>query len=233
MDSRKEAILEAIVEEYVKTGQPVGSLGLVAKYHFPFSTATIRAEMAELERMGYLIQPHTSAGRVPTEKGYRHFVKLLKEEAGLLSRETLVAQKRLSAMRGNYERKLEAASEVLSELTRTMGFAGLPGEIFSRGLTQLFSQPEFIDPKKVLKTAELIDNLGALFEEVPSGAGTKIYIGSESPVGKSSQCSIIISELETPYGRGYLGVIGPMRMAYERNLSVVKEVKEILEEQNG
>lgn len=229
MDSRKEAILSAIVESYIKLGQPVGSLGLVEAYQFPYSTATVRAEMAELERLGYLEKPHTSAGRIPSEKGYRYYVRLLKEEAGLLERESMVAQKRLAAMRGNYERKLEAASEVLSDLTRTMGFAGLPGEVFSRGLSYLFAQPEYIDPRRVLKTAELIDNLGRLFEEFPTGTGTRIYIGSEAPIGKSSQCSIVISELATPFGRGYLGVLGPMRMPYERNLSVVKEVKEILE----
>jgi heat-inducible transcriptional repressor len=233
MDSRKEAILEAIVQEHVATGQPVGSVGLVAKYHFPYSTATVRAEMAELERLGFLLQPHTSAGRVPSEKGYRYYVKMMDAERQLLGRESVVAQKRLAAMRGSYERQLETASCVISDLTRNMGFAGLPGEVFSQGLSYLFSQPEFLDSRRVLRAAELIDNLGRLFDEVPTGTGPRIFIGSESPISKSSGCSIIISELQTPFGRGYLGVLGPMRMAYEKNLSIIKEVKEILEEQNG
>jgi heat-inducible transcriptional repressor len=232
VDSRKEAILEAIVQEYIESGQPVGSLGLVSKYHFPYSTATVRAEMAELERMGFLHQPHTSAGRIPSESGYRYFVKMISDEFRLLGRESVVAQKRLAAMRGNYERQLETASGVISELTRNMGFAGFPGEVFSQGLSYLFSQPEFLNPHQVVRAAELIDNLSHLFSEIPSGIGTRVFIGSESPISKSSGCSIIVSELETPYGRGYLGVLGPMRMAYNRNLSVIKEVKEILEEQN-
>lgn len=232
MDSRKEAILEAIIREYISTGQPVGSLGLVARYQFPYSTATVRAEMAELERLGFLHHPHTSAGRVPTEKGYRYFVKLINEEEQLLGREARVAQKRLEAMRGSYERRLEAASGIVSDLTRNMGFAGLPGEVFSSGLSYLFAQPEFLEPTQVLRAAELIDNLGRLFEETPEELGTRIFIGSESPISKSSGCSIIISELATPFGRGYLGVLGPMRMAYDRNLSIIKEVKNILEEQN-
>ena len=80
MTSRREAILEAIVREYVETAEPVGSLILVKKYQFPYSSATIRAEMAKLEEDGYIHQPHTSAGRVPTEEGYKYFVKMVEHE---------------------------------------------------------------------------------------------------------------------------------------------------------
>lgn len=234
MDGRKESILEAIVREYVGSGQPVGSLALVEKYQFPFSTATIRAEMAELERLGFLSHPHTSAGRIPTEKGYRYFVKMMSEEEALLGRRTDVARKRLLPFKGQPERELDVASEVLSEFTRNMGFAGFPGEIFSHGLSYLFSQQEFLDPIRMLKTAEMIDNLDNLFSEIPRGLGTRVFVGSESPIGKASGCSIVISEFSSPYGRtGYLGVLGPMRMAYGHNLSAVKEIKNILEEKNG
>lgn len=233
MDSRKESILEAIVREYVETGHPVGSLTLTEKYQFPFSTATIRAEMAELERTGYLSHPHTSAGRIPTEKGYQYFVRMMSEEEALLGRRSEVARKRLLPFKGSPERELDVASEVLSEFTRNMGFAGLPGEVFSHGLSYLFSQQEFLDPIRMMKTAEMIDNLDRLFTEIPRGLGTKIFVGSESPIGKASGCSIVISEFESPYGSGYVGVLGPMRMAYERNLSAVKEIKNILEEENG
>lgn len=232
MDSRKEAILEAIVREYVETGNPVGSFILVEKYSFPYSTATIRAEMSELERLGFLIQPHTSAGRVPTEKGYRYFVDMLEKERELLSREETVARKRICSMQGRYERQLEAASAVLSDLTRSVGFAGFSGELFSHGLGHLFSQPEFLSPERILKTAELIDNLTQLLYELPQSFDTRIMIGSENPIGKSAGCSIIVSQFASPLGQGYLGVVGPMRMPYGRNISVIKEVKKVLEEDN-
>jgi heat-inducible transcriptional repressor len=233
MESRREAILEAVVREYIETGVPVGSLVLVQKYQFPFSTATIRAEMAELERHGFLTHPHTSAGRMPTEKGYRYFVNMMSAEEGLLAREEHAARKRLEAMRGRYERRLETASEVLADLTRNMGFAGLPGEIFSHGLGNLFSQPEFLNPERILKTAELLDNLATLIFEAPTNIGTRIYIGSESPIGKSAECSIILSEFVSPFGdQGYLGIIGPMRMSYGRNLAAINEVKGVLEDKN-
>lgn len=233
MDTRKEAILEAVVREYIDSGFPVGSLVLTKKYQFPFSAATIRAEMAELEEGGYLDHPHTSAGRIPTEKGYRYFVNMMNQEDALLRREGLAARKKLEAMQGRYEQRLDMATSVLSELTRNMGFAGFSGELYSHGLGNLFSQPEFLDPARILKTAELIDHLTELFFELPTNFGTRIYIGTESPIGKSAQCSIVLSEFASPFGRtGYLGVIGPMRMSYGRNLAALREVKQVLEDKD-
>lgn len=233
MDSRKEAVLEAIVREYTEFGMPVGSLTLLEKFSFPYSTATIRAEMAELERLGYLAQPHTSAGRIPTEKGYRYFVDMLENEAQLLRREGVVARKRILSQKDSWDRQLNAASEVLSDLTRNMGFAGVTDEIHSHGLGNLFSYPELLDPARILKTAELVDNLHGLMRELPKNFGTRIYIGSEVPIGKSAGCSIIVSEFESSFGDyGYLGIIGPTRMSYEKNLSAINEVKDILEEKN-
>lgn len=190
--------------------------------------------MAEIERAGYLIHPHTSAGRIPTEKGYRYFVDMLEGETQLLAREGIVARKRILSQKDNWERQLDAASEVLSEITRNMGFAGMPDEIHSYGLGNLFSYPELLDPARILKTAELVDNLHGLMRELPKDFGTRVYIGSEVPIGKSAGCSIIVSEFETPFGDyGYLGIIGPTRMSYEKNLSVISEVKNVLEEKNG
>jgi len=234
MDSRKEAILDAIVREYTETGLPVGSLALTRKFQFPYSPATIRAEMAELERLGYLTHPHTSAGRIPTEWGYRYFVNMMEEEKALMAPEGVVARKRIGAMHDRYERRLDSASQVLSELTSNIAFAGLAGEIFSHGLGYLFSQPEFLEPSRVLKAAEIIDNLDTLVAELPADFDTQIYIGSESPIGKGAGCSLIISQFRTPQGNtGYLGVVGPMRMSYPRAVSAIKEVRKVLEKENG
>src|ERR1700726_3795857 len=73
LDDRKLAVLRAIVEDYVSTTEPVGSKTLVDRHHFDVSPATIRNDMAVLEELGFIAQPHTSAGRIPTDKGYRLF----------------------------------------------------------------------------------------------------------------------------------------------------------------
>lgn len=234
MDSRKEAILEALVREYVETGQPVGSIVLVEKYQFPFSTATIRAEMAELERLGFLTHPHTSAGRIPTEAGYRYFVDLIQSEEALLAPENPAAKKLILSMNDRYERRVRAASKVLSELTRSIAFSGIPGEMFSSGLGYLFSQPEFLTPQSAAKAAEIIDNLEGLVGELPQEFDTKVYIGSESPIGKSAGCTLIVSQFRAPSGEhGYLGVVGPMRMRYPNTIATIKELRRILENENA
>ncbi len=74
LDERKRRILEAIIDDYINTGEPVGSRTIAKKYIFGISSATIRNEMSDLEEMGYLEQPHTSAGRIPSDKGYRYYV---------------------------------------------------------------------------------------------------------------------------------------------------------------
>lgn len=230
MNSRQEAILEAIVREYTESGIPVGSLSIAERYSFPFSPATIRAEMSELERMGYLTHPHTSAGRIPTEKGYRHFVDMLEGERQLLARRGLVAQKRLQAFENNFTKRLDNASQVLSEITQNMGFAGTLDEIYSHGLGRLFSYPELLLPERATKTAELIDNLSYLLRELPTDLETRTYIGSEVPIGKTAGCSVVVTKFVSPDGRrGYLGIVGPTRMSYEKNLSALNEIKNIME----
>lgn len=233
LSTRQEAIIEAIVREYTETGVPVGSLALVGKYQFPYSTATIRAEMANLEHEGYLSHPHTSAGRVPTEKGYRYFVNLIEREKALLPPSNTVAKKLILSMNDRYEHRVQVASKVLAELTRNIAFSGLPGEIFSSGLGYLFSKPEFLDPYNVVKAAEIVDNLEYLVGELPKNFDTEIYIGSESPIGKSAGCALVISQFRAPTGeKGYLGVIGPMRMSYAKTIATIKGVRKVLEDHN-
>jgi len=233
MNSRQEAILEAIVREYVTTGVPVGSLFITDKYSFPFSPATVRAEMSELERLGYLASPHTSAGRIPTERGYRYFVDMIESEKKLLYRRSQAAKKRIGSFEDNFGRRLDSASQVLSEITQNMGFAGTIDEIYSHGLGNLFSYPELLLPDRALKTAELIDNLSYFLRELPADFETRAYIGSEVPIGKTAGCSVVVTRFISPDGRrGYLGVVGPTRMSYEENLSALKEIKNIMETKN-
>ena len=83
MDSRKQKILEAVVLDYIETAEPVGSRTISKKYNLGVSSATIRNEMADLEEMGLIEQPHTSAGRVPSEAGYRYYVDYLMAQSDI------------------------------------------------------------------------------------------------------------------------------------------------------
>jgi len=231
MDPRREAILDAIIREYVETAEPVGSLTLVEKYDFPFSPATIRGEMAELERDGYIHQPHTSAGRVPTEKGYKHFVGLiLAESQSLALRDERKIREKMLGQHIRYEKLLDLAAKTLADNTGNVGIVGVSGLVYSHGLTNLFSQPEFKDSENVERAAEILDRMQELVHELPPLNNPIVFVGSETPLGKSSGCSLVVSGFETPYGTiGRLAVLGPTRMEYSKIISVVEEVKELLE----
>ncbi|MCX6512457.1 MAG: heat-inducible transcriptional repressor HrcA [Actinobacteria bacterium] len=117
LDLRKAAILQAVVSEYIGTAQPVGSSTVANAAHLEVSSATIRAEMVALEREGYLVQPHTSAGRVPTDKGYRFFVDHLAKPGKLGLGQRRAVESFFETTRGETEAVLERASGLLSDLT--------------------------------------------------------------------------------------------------------------------
>jgi heat-inducible transcriptional repressor len=117
LDERKAAILRAVIEEYIDTAQPVGSAAVVSTADVRVSPATVRNDMAILETEGYLIQPHTSAGRVPTEKGYRYFVDHHLSQAELPSVDRLKVSDFFSHMKGEIEGIMRDTAGLLSTLT--------------------------------------------------------------------------------------------------------------------
>ncbi|HMD46668.1 MAG TPA: heat-inducible transcriptional repressor HrcA [Acidimicrobiales bacterium] len=117
LDARKAAILEAVVTEYIGTAQPVGSQHVAAAPGVSVSSATIRSEMVALEHEGFLVQPHTSAGRIPTDKGYRFFVDHLAEPGLLGPAHRQKVRRFFDQMHGEMEEMLERTSGLLSELT--------------------------------------------------------------------------------------------------------------------
>ena len=117
LDERKASILRAVVEEYIETAQPVGSSHVVRTASVSVSSATVRNEMAVLEREGYLVQPHTSAGRIPTDKGYRFFVDHLAPPGALPSAQRQLVRTFFNTAHGELEQMLHDTSQLLSVLT--------------------------------------------------------------------------------------------------------------------
>lgn len=117
LNDRKKEILKAIIEEYIQTAEPVSSNGIVQKYHLNYSSATVRNEMAELEKIGFLDKPHTSAGRVPSAKGYRFYVDELLKEDDISLEEVIYIQSKLQAKVNQMEDLTKIATNTLSEIT--------------------------------------------------------------------------------------------------------------------
>ena len=117
LDKRKKEILQAIIDEYINTAEPVSSATLVNKYGLDYSSATVRNELAELEDNGYLDKPHTSSGRVPSEKGYRFYVDERINDEDISVEEIKYIQNKLSTKVNEIEELTKIATTTLSEIT--------------------------------------------------------------------------------------------------------------------
>lgn len=126
LGKRKEMILAAIVEHYIKTGEPIGSKLLMQALPISVSSATIRNEMSELHEMGLLEQPHTSAGRIPSQVGYRYYIDNLMNTNQLSDEERLMIKTELEKSMGNPDKLLEKAGEMLARLTGCAAVATTP-----------------------------------------------------------------------------------------------------------
>lgn len=232
MTDRQAKLLSAIVEQYAEIAAPVGSITL-AKL-FGVSSATIRSDMAQLETDGFIAQPHTSAGRVPTDKGYRFYVNMLTEqnaETPLLDRSARAIDARVAST-DRTDRAIRSAVDSLVDLTHNLGLATIGDQLYMSGMANLFAQPEFIDSSKnVQRIAQLLDNLEPWLRETAPNEPLNVYIGAENPIGKSSSASLIISRFRSPYSdRSYIGVLGPTRQDYARVMRLVRHTGAMLEE---
>ncbi len=231
MTIRQQNILSAVVEQYAEVASPVGS-SLLAKA-FKVSSATIRAEMAELERMGFIMQPHTSSGRVPTDKGYRFYVNSIGESQpnSLLERRGEKALVSRVQNAGAPERMIRNAADTLVELTHNLGLATIGNQLYISGLSNLFGQPEFIGGVQVQQVAQLLDNLEPWLREAAPNEPLSVYIGQENPVGRAAGCTLIISRFRSPFSdRSYIGTLGPTRQSYRDVMNLVSRAGQELEE---
>jgi heat-inducible transcriptional repressor len=229
MTERQKQILSAIIEQYAEVASPVGS-NLLAKA-FNVSSATIRAEMVELERLGFIHQPHTSAGRVPTDQGYRFYVNHLNDmERELPERRERALTARVQQA-GAPERMIRNAVDTLVELTHNLGLATIGPQLYMSGLSNLFGQPEFVNGVQVQQVASLLDNLEPWLREAAPNEPLSVYIGQENPIGRSAGVSLIISRFRSPFSdRSYIGTLGPTRQAYRDVMTLVARAGEELEE---
>lgn len=233
MTERQMAILAAIIEQYAEVAAPVGSVTL-AKL-FGVSSATIRSEMARLEEMRLIMQPHTSAGRIPTDQGYRLYVNQITEastnELPQLDRSARAIEARVNTHGDSATRAIRSAVDSLVDLTQNLGLATIGDQLYINGIANLFSQPEFIRGNHVQAVARLLDNLEPWLREAAPNEPLNVYIGAENPIGKTSGASLIISRFRSPYSdRSYIGVLGPTRQSYSKVMRLVRHAGAMLEE---
>jgi heat-inducible transcriptional repressor len=168
LSERQRRILRGVVESYVETGQPVGSRTLVERTGLDVSSSTVRSELAELESRGFLTHPHTSAGRVPTERGYRYYADRLLEQ---LEPQPGGFPLDLSSARSEVDSALQATTEALSELTRLLALVSAPplGSATVRHVEVLLLQPQLVMVVVITSTGSVTKRVYRFSEPVDPG----------------------------------------------------------------
>lgn len=232
METRKIELLTQIIEEYIKSASPVGSKFIAQKTSFELSPATIRNEMADLERDGYIYQPHPSAGRAPTEKGYKYYLENYLSKFKLAERDKKILDKiiRETIPPSKVDDKLiikELAKKIANLVKEAVLVGFSPEEFYYTGLSNVFSQPEFQLQERVVYLSEIVDHLDQVMAKIyPRVKETKVLIGKDNPFGVN--CSLIITNLEKSTKK-IMGIIGPLRMDYQKNYNYIKYLKDHLE----
>jgi len=236
-EERKKRVLQAIIKHFVEAAEPVGSNTVLVSYQFHVSPATIRNDMAALEKEGYIAQPHTSAGRIPTDKGYRLFVDEMADYKK--ARELAIIE--LNHIREEYKvekvrEKLHDAVNLLARATKSVSFGTTPDNprAFFLGMSNVLKQPEFMDnsvnASEVFEVLEKTDNFVNILANLTVKDSVRAFIGEENVIPQIQSCSIIATKYKKDGFEGYLGVLGPKRMNYPYNIVLTEEVKKLLEQ---
>lgn len=227
MTERQQQLFRALVERYVATAQPVSSQEIADVLGWDISTATIRSECAVLEEEGMLVQPHTSAGRIPTEKGYRYYIHTFVNPQARAVRE----RRRMEAQVGAREElALRRIAATLAELTGDMAIVSMgPEEGYSMGIGRVFAQPEFADAALVRHLSAKLDSAFSLLWRLERtlGSDVRVFVGSENPFGDG--IATVVTACELPERRrALLGLVGPSRMRYGYNVAILREAADAL-----
>ena len=188
LDDRKSAILRAVVQQYIETDQPVGSSTVSARTEVAVSSATVRNDMTQLEREGYLVQPHTSAGRIPTEKGYRFFVDTLTGTESLSPTNVRLVRDFFATTHGELEQMLAETSRLLSDVTGTAAVVvGEANEVSTVRSVQLVDlSPRTILAVMVMSNGAIVKRTMELDQDVtPSELSAAHALVNDRMVGSS------------------------------------------------
>lgn len=236
MKERTLMILSALIKDFIETANPVASKHLLETCDLDISSATVRNEFAALEEVGLIASPHVSAGKVPTEKGYRFFVDQLltnEEKNEKLIRE--IFEKHIENYRlSKTKESIFDAMKLVSQLSNNVAFATLDNDrTFYLGLSNVLRSPEFMtEPEKAAQVIEVFEGREK-FREMLSNMelienDVKIFIGEENILEEVNSCAMIVGKFRGNLASGYIGILGPMRMKYSYNRALVRNVLEMV-----
>jgi heat-inducible transcriptional repressor len=230
---REAQILKTVVEEYIATAEPVGSETLDKKFNLGVSPATIRNEMVKLTSKGYLKQPHTSSGRVPTPKALKYYVHNFLRQKDLSVTEEVSVKEKVWNFRYQLDRLLKEAVLTLAQRTKALSVAATDeGDFYYAGASNLLDFPEFYDLALAKELFSLLDQYEywkQLFSRSTESDLT-ILVGEE--LGEHfAPCGLVFTKFNIPgHGIGRIGVIGSNRLDYAYVIPVVRYLGHLLSE---
>ena len=232
LTERQIQIIKTIVEEFTLTAEAVGSVTLENKYRLGVSPATLRNEMAVLEDKGFLSQPHTSSGRIPTPMAIKFYVNELMKEKDLSVAEEVNVKSRVWDHRYNRDDLLREATKVLSERTKSLCIATTEeGQTFHAGYANIFNDVEFQDFETAKEVFYLLDQhqrLLDIFARAGNNSPIHILVGDEMGVSLLPAASCVFADLNIGGHRGSLGLIGSSRQEYDRNIPFVRYIANLI-----
>ncbi|MBI4457862.1 DeoR family transcriptional regulator [Candidatus Uhrbacteria bacterium] len=228
-EDRKKKLLRAVVREYIVTAEPVGSETVAEKYDFGVSSATIRNDMADLEELGLLEQPHASAGRVPTVRGYRFYVDEFvgDDSARVNAGNPLTAA--IDEIRLDRGHDLKSLARALAAQTGETVVVSDGDEAFVTGISNLSAKPEFKEGQLMIEMLRLVDNLDEVVRDVERrfAQDFAVFIGEDNPFGEVF--SSVLTRWQHPRsGQTVIGILGPQRMDYDANVAMIRYLHEVL-----
>ena len=237
MTLRTAAILEAVIKEFIETGAPVSSRSLAKKYNWNIKDATVRNELHALTEGNYLEQPHTSAGRVPTDRGYQFLVRRIGTRFAAGEKNSYARSARAlieEFSKGYFDDFVDNFAQELSVLG--VGYAPSGRAVYKSGLDELFGRlaedgwfTDFKEACGIIQDFERLDERMDVLMDFLTGEEPRVFIG-RSPITKSKNLSVIAEVLSVGSGKFLFAAVGPKRMDYERGLNLFMTLKERIKE---
>lgn len=227
MTPRQSKLLKAIIDEFINSAEAVGSVSLANKYRLGVSPATIRNEMAELVRQGYLEKPHSSSGRVPTNMGFKFFIdRLLQDLEELEIRESAAIREELFQSRFDSDGLIYKALHHLAKQTRNLALFSLDSRAYYNGFSYLIAKPDYSSKEELTELFAVIEDnalLRKMFERYKGDKQIRILIGEDTGHGIFSDTTMLFSPVRLHAGTtGYLALVGPNRMNYAKNIPLLE-----------
>lgn len=234
LTERQKNLLRAIIEKYIETAEAVGSETIEKESGLGVSPATIRNEMVKLTQLGYLKQPFTSAGRMPTSMGMKFYVDQLMEEKALSLKDEVAIKEELGQKGQRFDRLLRHTARVLADQTHSMSvITDEEGDVYAAGMANILDMPEFYDidiTKTVLSMIDKVEMLNQIFSQLLPEDQIKILFGDELGVPYLEPCGFVVTRYQMPQHKGVLGVIGPSRLNYPVVIPTMRYFSQLLSE---